>query len=223
MFVKKFYSGDLNLCFVLFYSAQGDASGLSDDFLQVRKQVGEDFVPEILAPVVLDGAQEILVAHHMHKVGMQCYVQLFFSHFLRKIAVLKLKFVFLLLFLWTWMETIAQILISTCLLLSSARRYYSSSACTARRKYSPASTSANLAPAPRSSFSQAKNIICSVRKRIEIEWDGIYLPFESSVGLCGEEILVVVLVEQANGAEFILFNSHRLYFPHAETVQIGNL
>jgi hypothetical protein len=51
----------------------------------------------------------------------------------------------------------------------------------------------------------------------------IHLPFESSVGFGAEEILVVVLVEQANGAEFVLFKSHRLDFPHVESVQIGNL
>jgi UTP-glucose-1-phosphate uridylyltransferase len=66
-----------NSFFVLLASAQSDYSGLCGDFLQVRKQVGEDLVVVILAPVVLDATQEILVTHHMHKVGMQCYAKLF--------------------------------------------------------------------------------------------------------------------------------------------------
>jgi len=68
--------------FFLFASSQGDSSRLGGDFLQVRKQVGEDLVAEVLAPVVLNGAQEISVAHNINKVGMQCYVQLFLVFFL---------------------------------------------------------------------------------------------------------------------------------------------
>lgn len=51
-------------------SAQGNSSWLCCDFLEVREQVCEHLVAEVFAPVVLDGAQEVLVVHNIHQVGM---------------------------------------------------------------------------------------------------------------------------------------------------------